>query len=90
MIKLVISCWNVSLKKLLIWRQIHPKLIVSDFLTTGRPLRRTKTVHSSVTPQGAWSWSSEAWLANPGGLDISTEMVGQGIREDQMMWQGIP
>ena len=55
MIKLIISCLNVSFKKLIIWLQLPPKLIASDYITTGRPLGRTKAVHSCVTPQGAWS-----------------------------------
>ena len=64
MIKLIISCLNVSFKKLIVWLQLHPKLIASDYLTNGRPLGRRKGVHSCVTPQGAWSGGSEAWLAN--------------------------
>ena len=68
MIKLIISCLNVSHKKLIVWLQLHPKLIASDYITTGRPLGRTKSVHSCVTPQGAWGESSEAWLANSSSL----------------------
>ena len=68
MIKLIISCLNVSFKKLIVWLQLYPKLIASDYITTGRPLGRTKAVHSCVTPQGAWSRGSEAWLADPSGL----------------------
>ena len=65
MIKLIISCLNVSFKKLTIWLQPPPKLIAPDYITTGRPLGRKKGIHSCVTPQGAWSVGSEAWLANP-------------------------
>ena len=65
MIKLIISCLNVSFKKLIVWLELHPKLIASDYITTGRPLGRTKGVHSCVTPQGALSGGCEAWLANP-------------------------
>ena len=68
MIKLIISCLNVGFKKLIVWLQLYPKLIASDYITTGRPLGRTKAVHSCVTPQGAWSRGSEAWLADPSGL----------------------
>ena len=68
MIKLIISCLNVSFKKLIVWLQLHPKLIASDYITTGRPLGRTKGVHSCVTPQGALSGGCEAWLANPSSL----------------------
>ena len=68
MIKLIISCFNVSFKKLIVWLQLHPKLIASDYITTGRPLGRTKGVHSCVTPQGALSGGCEAWLANPSSL----------------------
>ena len=67
-IKLIISCLNVSFKKLIVWLQLHPKLIASDYITTERPLGRTKGVHSCVTPQGAWGGGSEAWLANPSSL----------------------
>ena len=68
MIKLIISCLNASFKKSLVWLQLHPKLIASDYITTGGPLGRTKGVHSCVTPWGAWSGGSEAWLANPSSL----------------------
>ena len=68
MIKLIISCLNVSFKKLIVWLQLHPKLIAYDYITTGRPLGRTKGVHSCVTPQGALSGGCEAWLANPSSL----------------------
>ena len=68
MIKLIISCLNVSFKKLIVWLQLHPKRIASDYITTGRPLGRTKGVHSCVTPQGALSGGCEAWLANPSSL----------------------
>ena len=68
MIKLIIFCLNVSFKKLIVRLQLHPKLIASDYITTGRPLGRTKGVHSCVTPQGAWGDCSEAWLANPSSL----------------------
>ena len=68
MIKLIISCLNVSFKKLIVWLQLHPKLIASDYITTGRPLGRTKGVHSCVTPQGALSGGCEAWLADPSSL----------------------
>ena len=68
MIKLIISCLNVNFKKLIVWLQLYPKLIASDYITTGRPLGRTKAVHSCLTPQGAWSRGSEAWLADPSGL----------------------
>ena len=68
MIKLIISWLNVSFKKLIVWLQLHPKLIASDYITTGRPLGRTKGVHSCVTPQGALSGGCEAWLANPSSL----------------------
>ena len=68
MIKLITSCLNISFKKWIVWLQLHPKLIASDYITTGRPLGRTKGVHSCVTPQGAWSGGSEAWLANPSSL----------------------
>ena len=68
MIKLTISCLNVSLKKLIVWLQLHPKLIASNYITTGRPLGRTKAVHSCVTPKGTWSGGSEAWLPNPSSL----------------------
>ena len=68
MIKLIISCLNVSFKKLKVWLQLHTKLIASDYITTGRPMGRTKSVHSFVTPQGACSGGSEAWLANPSSL----------------------
>ena len=68
MIKLIISCLNVSFKKLIVWLRLHPKLIASDYITTGRPLGRTKGVHSCVTPQGALSGGCEAWLANPSSL----------------------
>ena len=67
-IKLTISCLNVSLKKLIVWLQLHPKLIASDYITTGRPLGRTNAVHSCVTPKGTWSGGSEAWLPNPSSL----------------------
>ena len=65
MIKLFISCLNVSFKKLIVWLQLHPKLIASDYITTGTPLGRTKGVHSCVVPQGAWGEGSETWLADP-------------------------
>ena len=68
MIKLIISWLNGSFKKLIVWLQLHPKLIASDYITTGRPLGRTKGVHSCVTPQGALSGGCEAWLANPSSL----------------------
>ena len=68
MIKLIISSLNVSFKKLIVWLQLHPKLIASDYITTVRPLGRTKGVHSCVTPQGAWGGGNEAWLTNPSSL----------------------
>ena len=68
MIKLIISCLNVKFKKLIVWLQLHPKLIASDYITTVRPLGRTKAVHSCVTPRGARGEGSEAWLANPSSL----------------------
>ena len=67
MIKVMIYCWYFSFTKL-VWLQLHPKLIASDYITIGRPLGRTKGVHSCVTPKGAWSGGSEAWLANPNSL----------------------
>ena len=68
MIKLILSCLNASFKKLIVGLQVHPKLIASDYINTGRSLGRTKAVHSCVTPQGAWSGGSEAWLPNPSSL----------------------
>ena len=68
MIKLMILCLNVSFKKLIVWLQLHPKLIAYDYITTGRPLGRTKGVHSCVTPQGALSGGCEAWLEHPSSL----------------------
>ena len=59
-IKLIISCLNVNFKKLIVWLQLYPKLIASDYITTGRPLGRTKAVHTCVTPQGAWSRGSDS------------------------------
>ena len=52
----------------MVWLQLHPKLIASDYITTERPLGRTKAAHSCVTPQGAWSGISEAWFPNPSSL----------------------
>ena len=68
MIQLIISWFNVSFKKLVIWLQLPPKLIAFEYITTGRPLGRTKAVHPCMTPQGVWSVGSEAWLANPSSL----------------------
>ena len=52
----------------LFWLQLHPKLTASDYITTGWLLGRTKTVHTCVTPQGAWDRGSETWLPNPRSL----------------------
>ena len=88
MIKLIISCLNVSFKKLIVWLQLHPKLIASDYITTGRPLGRTKGVHSCVTPQGALSGGCEAWLANPSSLTyFNTNGRVSGLGENS--WYGI-
>ena len=64
MIKLIISYLIVSFKKLIVWLQLHPKMIASDNITTGRPPWRTESAHPCVTRQGAWSGGSEAWCPN--------------------------
>ena len=63
----MISCINVSSKKVIIvWLQLHPKLIASDYIATGRPLGRKNGVHCPNS--GSLSGGSEAWLANPSSL----------------------
>ena len=88
MINLIIACLNVSFKKLIVWLQLNPKLIASDYITTGRPLGRTKGVHSCVTPQGALSGGCEAWLANPSSLTyFNTNGRVSGLGETS--WYGL-
>ena len=77
---LIISCLNFSFKKCIIWLQLHPKLIASDYITIGRPLGRTKAVHLWVTPQGAWGGGSEGWLANPWLNIFQQEWSDQGFQ----------
>ena len=68
MIRLIPACLNVAFK-INSLTAVTPELIVSDYITTGRQLGRTKAVLSCVTPQeGAWSGGSEAWLPNPSSL----------------------
>ena len=82
MVQLIIYFLSVSFKKLIIWLHLHPKLIASDYLTTGRSLGRTKGVHSCVTPQGAWSRGNEAWLANASSLTyLNTNGRVSGLRK---------
>ena len=85
MIKLIISYLNISFKKLTVWLQLHPKLIASDYITTGRPLGRTKAVHSCMTPWGAKSGACEAWFPNPSSLSSLTDFNRKGFREGQLI-----
>ena len=47
--------------KLIVWLQLPPKLIASDYITTGTPLGAPKAGHSGATPPGAWGGGSETW-----------------------------
>ena len=66
MIKLIISCLNVSFKMFIVRLQLHPKLIASDYITTGRPLGRKKGCSHMCDSPGSLEWGQWILVGKPG------------------------